>query len=145
MYPGAAKVQRILSAWSGGAAFSCQALPLAYFFILDTSGVFSEGVFFVKSNAIWFLKGGREDWCDPAGLTANMWRIWARKELKLWIVGFFVWVSVCLFVLRSIWTWKSHYRWQFCRFQQLPKWDLSTGFVETHERWKTRHRFQKAP
>lgn len=41
--------------------------------------------------------------------------------------------KVGYFYFRS---WKSHYRWQFCRFQQLPKQDLGLGFDETHERRK---------
>lgn len=49
------------------------------------------GFFFVKANGIWFLKGGREDWCDT---TANMWRRhMSRKGAE--VVGFceVVWIS----------------------------------------------------
>lgn len=46
---------------------------------------------FVKANGTWFLKGGREDWCDTAGLTANMWRrpVSRRGAEVVGCLGFF--------------------------------------------------------
>lgn len=40
-------------------------------FLLIAYGVFPGGVSVVKATGICFWKGGREDWCDIAGLTAN--------------------------------------------------------------------------
>lgn len=46
---------------------------------------------FVKANGTWFLKGGREDWCDTAGLTANMWRrpVSRKRAEVVGCLGFF--------------------------------------------------------
>lgn len=65
---------------------------------------------------------------ERTGVTLQAWQltreedVWTGKNTEGMVLFF-----------RS---WKSHYRWQFCRFRQLPKQDLGMGFDETHERGK---------
>lgn len=76
------------------------------------------GISVVKANGICFLKGGKEDWCDTAGLTANVLRGCMKSKglLKVWWLWFFcclllvccffcVLVVVVVFFFQS---WKSH-------------------------------------
>lgn len=60
----------------------------------------SGGISVVKGNGICFLKGGKEDWCDTAGLTANRLRGCMKSKglLKVW----WLWFFCCLFLVWGV-------------------------------------------